>query len=53
VFSECDNLHIAALPAIFRQPDRPIRTREAVSDILADERAALLVAERGGAGLSP
>lgn len=48
VFSECDNLHIAALPAIFRQPDRPIRTREAVSDMLADERAALLVAEQDG-----
>jgi ribosomal protein S18 acetylase RimI-like enzyme len=48
VLSECDDLHIAALPAVFRPPDPPIRTREAISDLLTDERAALLVAEQEG-----
>lgn len=48
VLSECDDLHIAALPAVFRQPDPPIRTPEAVSEALADPQAVLMVAEQDG-----
>jgi len=48
VFAEVDALHREALPHVFRQPDEPARTKEFISGIVADEDAALLVAENDG-----
>jgi len=47
VIAEVDALHSEALPEVFRAADPP-RTREFVSGIMADENAALFVAESDG-----
>ena len=48
VFAEGDALHCDALPHVFREPDGPVRTEEYISGIIADENAALFVAESDG-----
>lgn len=45
VFAEVDALHREALPHLFREPDGPARAREYISSIIADENAAIFVAE--------
>lgn len=45
VFAELDTFHREALPHVFREPDGPARTKEYISDIIADENTALFVAE--------
>ena len=45
VFAEVDSLHREALPQVFREPDGPARTKEYISGIIADENAALFVAQ--------
>ena len=49
LFREVDFLHAEALPHVFRVPEPPARTIPFLSDILANENAALLVAEQDGA----
>lgn len=46
LFAEADLLHREALPHIFREPDGAARTKEFISDIIANENPALFVAER-------
>lgn len=48
LLSGVDALHRAALPEVFCEPDGPARTREYVSQLLADDEVALLVAEEKG-----
>ena len=48
VFAEVDALHREALPHVFRAADGPARSREYISGLLADENAALFVAESVG-----
>lgn len=45
IFTEVDVFHREALPHIFREPDGPTRTKEFISNIIADENSALFVAE--------
>jgi len=48
-FSWKEILSIAKLcPHVFREPDGPARTKEFISGIIANEDAALFVAERDG-----
>lgn len=46
LFAQVDALHRQALPEVFREPPGPSRTRTYIERILADENAALLVAEQ-------
>jgi len=48
VFEEVDALHRVALPHVFREPVGPARSKEFISGIIANEDAALLVAEGDG-----
>jgi ribosomal protein S18 acetylase RimI-like enzyme len=48
LYAEVDALHRDAVPSVFRVPNSSPRTREFVSGIIADENAALLVAESKG-----
>ena len=48
LYAEVDALHRDAVPGVFRVPDGPPRTRAFISGIIADENAALLVAESKG-----
>jgi ribosomal protein S18 acetylase RimI-like enzyme len=48
IFADVDALHRESLPHVFRESDGPPRTREFVSAILADQNAALFVAEHEG-----
>lgn len=45
IFAEVDSLHAEGLPHVFVQPEEIPRDREFVSGIIADENAALFVAE--------
>jgi ribosomal protein S18 acetylase RimI-like enzyme len=47
VFDEVDALHREGVPAVFQEPDGPIRSWEHVLRMLTDESAALFVAESG------
>jgi diamine N-acetyltransferase len=47
VFAEVHNLHLAALPQIFRRPAGPVLSAELVAKIIADPQAVLFVAEDG------
>jgi diamine N-acetyltransferase len=48
VFAEVHALHLEALPHLFREPDGPALSAEFVDETIADQGAALLVAEREG-----
>jgi GNAT superfamily N-acetyltransferase len=48
IFAEVHALHLEALPHIFREPDGPALSAEFVDETIADQRAALFVAEREG-----
>jgi len=48
LFVEIDEHHRKALPHVFRKPDGPARTRDFLSAILADQNAAIFVAEIQG-----
>ena len=48
LYAEVDALHRDAVPGVFRTPGGPPRTKEFVCGILADESAALFVAESNG-----
>jgi len=48
IFAEVEQLHRTALPQIFRAPDGPVLSREYFAAMLADERAAWLVAAQQG-----
>jgi ribosomal protein S18 acetylase RimI-like enzyme len=48
VFAEGDALHREALPHIFRKTAERARPEEFILDIIADENAALFVAEHNG-----
>ncbi len=48
IFAEADATHRKALPHIFREVAGPARPREFILGILADENAALFVAEHKG-----
>jgi len=48
LLAEGDALHREALPHVFREPDGPSRSQEFVSSLIADENAALFVAEHEG-----
>ncbi len=45
VFAEIDALHREALPDVYRAPDGPARSEEYITSIIADENAALFVAQ--------
>jgi len=47
VFEEGDALHRDVLHHIFRKPDGPVRTKEYISGIIADENRGLFVAQVG------
>ena len=48
IFAEADAMHREALPHIFREAAGPARSKDFVFEILADENAALFVAEHEG-----
>lgn len=48
VFAEGDALHHEALPHFFRRTEGPARSRQYLSEILANREAALFVAETAG-----
>jgi ribosomal protein S18 acetylase RimI-like enzyme len=48
LFREADVLHSHALPHVFQLSEEPARPKEFMHGILADNNAALLVAEDGG-----
>ena len=48
LYAEADAFHAEALPDIFRVADGPARTLDFISQLIEDEKAALLVAEAGG-----
>ena len=48
VFAEVHALHLEALPHIFREPAGPALSAEYVDEIIAEQGAALFVAEREG-----
>ncbi|MGB3903956.1 MAG: hypothetical protein WBB22_03465 [Anaerolineae bacterium] len=48
LFAEGDTLHSEALPHVFRKPAGPARPREYTAGIIADENAALIVADGNG-----
>ena len=48
VLAEVDALHQQALPGIFQTPPGPVRDREYIASVLADENSALFVAEIAG-----
>lgn len=45
VFAEIDTLHREALPDVYRAPDGPARSEEYITSIMADQNAALFVAQ--------
>jgi len=45
IFTEADAMHSRALPHIFTSPKGLARSKELISDIIADENGALFVAE--------
>jgi ribosomal protein S18 acetylase RimI-like enzyme len=45
VFADIDTLHREALPDVFRAPDGPGRSEEYLASVIADENAALFVAQ--------
>jgi ribosomal protein S18 acetylase RimI-like enzyme len=47
VFSEIDALHRGSLPHVFRAPDGPARSEEHLASVIADQNAAVLVAQSG------
>ncbi len=51
LWTEGDEHHIAPLAPFFRRSAGPPRSREFVAGILADENAALFIAERDGAAV--
>jgi len=45
LYSEVDALHNEALPQVFRESNQPARTKEFITQIIADEETTLFVAE--------
>lgn len=45
IFAEIDDMHSKALSNIFTTPKEPARSKELISDIIADGNSALFVAE--------
>jgi GNAT superfamily N-acetyltransferase len=48
LFEELDEYHRKTLPQIFRKPDGPARTSNFLSGVLADQNAAIFLAEIQG-----
>ncbi len=48
IFEEVDSIHRQALPAIYRKPTGPARSREYIQGLIQDDATALLVAEGEG-----
>lgn len=48
LIDQVDALHRDRLPGIYRKPDGPVRERDEIAAIIADERAGLFVAEAEG-----
>lgn len=48
VFDIVDRLHGEALPQVLRNPDGPLRSREFIADVIADENASIMVAKADG-----
>jgi len=48
VIAEVDALHCEAVPHVYRPPDGPARSKDYIASVIADDNAALFVAQSDG-----